>query len=87
VAWTWRTARRLSNCCALRSSSTLPVRDLRVPSPIASHEIAAVLPCGQFSRRGPACRRITGMPQAFLAVTATALAALVPLAVAATRPP
>jgi hypothetical protein len=27
------------------------------------------------------------MPQAFLAVTATALAALVPLAAAATRPP
>jgi hypothetical protein len=31
--------------------------------------------------------RITGMPQAFVAVTATALAALMPLAAAATRPP
>ena len=50
-----------------------------------------VLPCGAVlaARACVPARitgRITGMPRTFLAVTATALAALVPLAAAATRP-
>ena len=55
---------------------------------LSSHEIAAVLPCGAvLAARACVPARITGMPRAFLVVTATTLAALVPLAAAATRPP
>lgn len=53
-----------------------------------SREVAAVLPCGAvLAARACVPARITGMPKAFLAVTATALAALVPPAAAATQPP
>jgi hypothetical protein len=55
---------------------------------LGPHEVAAVLPCGAvLAARACVPARITGVPQAFLTVTATALAALLPLAAAATRPP
>jgi hypothetical protein len=89
VAWTWRAARRAEQLLCVAIVFNLGVFLVSVfASAIASHEIAAVLPCGAvLAARACVPARITGMPQAFLAVTATALAALVPLAVAATRPP
>jgi len=89
VAWTWRAARRAEQllCAAIVINIGVFLVSM-FPSAIASHEIAMVLPCGAvLAARACVPARITGMPQAFLAVTATALAALVPLAAAATRPP
>ncbi len=89
VAWTWRAASRAEQLLCVAIAVNIGVFVVSVfPSAIASHEIAAVLPCGAvLAARACVPARITGMPQAFLAVTATALIALVPLAVAATRPP
>ncbi len=96
VAWTWRTARRAEQllCVAIVVNIGLFVVSVFLGSGpasaslSASHEIAVVLPCGAvLAARACVPARITGMPQAFLAVAATALAALVPLAAAATRPP
>jgi hypothetical protein len=91
VIWTWRTASRAEQllCVAIVFNigtylvSVMP--PLRVLGP---HEVAAVLPCGAvLAARACVPARITGVPQAFLAVTATAMTALLPLAAAATRPP
>jgi hypothetical protein len=89
VAWTWRAARRAEQLLGVAIVVNLGVFLVSVfPSAIASHEIAAVLPCGAvLAARACVPARITGMPRAFLAVTAAALAALVPLGAAATRPP
>ena len=89
VAWTWRAARRAEQLLCVAIVFNIGVFLISVfPSASASHEIAAVLPCGAvLAARACVPARITGMPQAFLAVTATALAALMPLAAAATRPP
>src|SRR5580704_11664751 len=89
VARTWRAARRAEQLLCVAIAVNIGVFLVSVfPSAIASHEIAAVLPCGAvLAARACVPARITGTPQAFLAVTATALAALVPLAAAATRPP
>ena len=89
VAWTWRAARRAEQLLCVAIAVNIGVFLVSVfPSAIASHEIAVVLPCGAvLAARACVPARITGMPQAFLVVTATALAALVPLAAAATRPP
>ena len=89
VAWTWRTARRAEQLLCVAIVFNVGVFLVSVfPSAGASHEIAVVLPCGAvLAARACVPARITGMPQAFLAVTATALAALMPLAVAATGPP
>ena len=89
VAWTWRAARRAEQllCAAIVINIGLFLVSM-FPGALSSHEIAMVLPCGAvLAARACVPARITGMPQAFLAVTATALAALVPLAAAATRPP
>ena len=59
-----------------------------MPLPGGSHEVAVVLPCGAvLAARACVPARLTGTRRAGLAVTATALAALVPLAAAATQPP
>jgi hypothetical protein len=89
VAWTWRTAGRAEQLLCVAIAFNIGVFLVSVfPSAIASHEIALVLPCGAvLAARACVPARITGMPRAFLAVTATALAALVPLAAAATQPP
>ena len=89
VAWTWRAARRAEQllCVAIIVNIGMYVVSV-MPTPLHSREIAAVLPCGAvLAARACVPARITGTPRAFLAVTATALAALVPLAAAATRPP
>jgi hypothetical protein len=89
VVWTWRTARRAEQllCVAIIVNIGMYVVSV-MPTPHGSREVAAVLPCGAvLAARACVPVRITGMPRAFLAVTATALAALVPLAGAATRPP
>jgi hypothetical protein len=89
VAWTWRGAGRAEQLLFVAIAVNVGVFLVSVfPSAIASHEIALVLPCGAvLAARACVPARIAGMPQAFLALTATALAALVPLAAAATQPP
>ena len=89
VAWTWRAVGRAEQLLFVAIAVNIGVFVVSVfPSAIASHEIALVLPCGAvLAARACVPARITGMPQAFLAVTATILAALVPLAAAATQPP
>ena len=89
VAWTWRAASRAEQLLCVAIVINIGVFLVSVfPSAIASHEIAAVLPCGAvLAARACVPARITGTPRAFLVVTATALAALVPLAAAATQPP
>ncbi len=89
VAWTWRAARRAEQLLCVAIVFNVGVFLVSVfPSAIATHEIAMVLPCGAvLAARACVPARITGMRQAFLAVTATALAALVPLSAAATRSP
>jgi hypothetical protein len=89
VAWTWRAAHRAEQllCVAIVVNIGLFLVSV-FPGALSSHEIAMVLPCGAvLAARACVPARITGMPRAFLAVTATVLAALVPLAAAATRPP
>jgi hypothetical protein len=96
VAWTWRAASRAEQllCVAIVVNIGLFVVSVFLGSGpasaslSASHEIAVVLPCGAvLAARACVPARITRMPQAVLVVAATALAALVPLAAAATRPP
>jgi hypothetical protein len=89
VAWTWRAASRAEQllCVAIVVNIGLFLVSV-FPGALSSHEIAAVLPCGAvLAARACVPARITGMLRAFLVVTATALAALVPLAAAATQLP
>jgi hypothetical protein len=91
VVWTWRAASRAEQllCAAIIFNIGLYLASV-MPSLrfLGSHEVAAVLPCGAvLAARACVPARITAVPRAFLAVTATALAALLPLAAAATRPP
>jgi hypothetical protein len=89
VAWTWRTARRAEQLLGVAIVVNLGLYLVSVfPGATASHEIAMVLPCGAvLAARACVPARITGMRRAVVVVAATALAALVPLAAAATRPP
>jgi hypothetical protein len=89
VVWTWRTARRAEQLLCAAIVVNIGVYLVSVFAGAASsHEIAMVLPCGAvLAARACVPARITRMPQAFLAVTATALAALVLLSAAATRSP
>jgi hypothetical protein len=89
VVWTWRTARRAEQllCAAIVVNIGLYLVSVFTGA-TASHEIAIVLPCGAvLAARACVPARITRKPRAFLAVTATALAALLLLSAAATRPP
>ena len=88
VAWTWRAARRAEQLLCVAIAFNIGVLLISVmATPWHSREIAAVLPCGAvLAARACVPARITGVPQALLAVTAAALAALVPLAAAATEP-
>ena len=88
VAWTWRTACRAEQllCVAIVFNIGVLLISVMV-SPWHSREIAAVLPCGAvLAARACVPARITAVPQVSLAVTAAALAALMPLAAAATEP-
>jgi len=91
VAWTWRTASRAeqSLCVAIILNvgvylvSVMP--QLRILG--GPHEIIAVLPFGAvLAARACVPARIAGVPRAFPVVTATVLAAWLPLAVAANPP-
>src|SRR5450631_2755929 len=88
VAWTWRAARRAEQLLCVAIVFNIGVLLISVmATPWHSREIAAVLPCGAvLAARACVPARITRVPQALLAVTAAALAALVPLAAAATEP-
>jgi hypothetical protein len=89
VVWTWRAASRaeqLLGAAIIFNIGTYLVSVM--PLPDGSREVAAVLPCGAvLAARACVPAQITGTVQAGLAVTATALAALVPLGAAATQPP
>ena len=89
VVWTWRTASRAEQLlCAAIIFNTGTYLVSVMPLPGGSHEVAVVLPCGAvLAARACVPARLTGTRRAGLAVTATALAALVPLAAAATQPP
>jgi hypothetical protein len=90
VAWTWRTASRAEQLLCVAIVLNIGVYLVSVMPQVrflGPHEIVAVLPCGAvLAARACVPARITGVPQAFLAVTATVLAALLPLAAAATEP-
>ena len=88
VAWTWRAARRAEQLLCVAIVFNIGVLLISVmATPWHSREIAAVLPCGAvLAARACVPARFTGVPQSLLAVTAAALAALVPLAAAAAEP-
>lgn len=88
VAWTWRDAGRAEQLLCVAIIFNIGVLLISVmATPYHAREIAAVLPCGAvLAARACVPARFSGMPQAWLAVTVTALAALVPLAVAANQP-
>jgi len=89
VAWTWRAASRAEQllCAAIICNIGIYLVSV-MPLPDGSREVAAVLPCGAvLAARGCVPTRITGTVRAGLAVSVTALAALVPLGVAASQPP
>jgi hypothetical protein len=88
VAWTWRRASRAEQLLAAAIVCNVGVFALSVmPLPSGYREIVALLPCGAaLAARALVPARITGELRAFAAVTATALVALLPLSVAATRP-
>jgi hypothetical protein len=89
VLWTWRTASRAEQLVGLAIVFNLGVYVISVmPLPDNPHEIAAVLPCGAIlAARALVPARIASRRRAVPAIAATALIALVPLAVAAARPP
>ena len=89
VVWTWRAASRAEQllCAAIIFNIGLYLVSV-MPLPVGTREVAAVLPCGAvLAARACVPARITGTLQAGLAVTATALTALVPLGAAAAQPP
>lgn len=88
VVWTWRAASRAEQLLCAAVVFNLGTYLVSVmPLPGGSHEVAAVLPCGAvLAARACVPARLTGRLQAGLAATATALAALVPLCVAAAQP-
>ena len=88
VAWTWRRASRAEQLLAASIVFNVGVYAVSVmPQPSGYREIVALLPCGAaLAARALVPARITGQLRAFGAVTATALVALLPLSIAATRP-
>jgi hypothetical protein len=89
VVWTWRAASRAEQLLCVAIIANIGTYLVSVmPLPDGSREVAAVLPCGAvLAARACVPARITGTLQAGLAVTATALTALVPLGAAAAQPP
>ena len=89
VIWSWRRASRAEQLLLVAIVFNIVTYLVSVmPFPNVPREVAAVLPCGAvLAARALVPARITAMPRAVAAVGATALIALLPLAVAATRPP
>jgi hypothetical protein len=90
VAWTWRTATRaeqLLGVAIVVNVAVYVISTMPLPN-VGSHEVIAALPCGAvLAARALVPARIGGQPRAFAAVSAAGLAALLPLAATATRPP
>jgi hypothetical protein len=89
VTWIWRRASRGEQLLVVAIVFNVVTYLVSVmPFPNVPREVAVVLPCGAvLAARALVPIRITAMPRAFAAVAATGLLALMPLAVAATRPP
>ena len=89
VTWTWRRASRAEQLLVVAIVLNIGTYLVSVmPFPNVPREVAAVLPCGAvLAARALVPTRITAMPRAVAAVAATGMLALLPLAVAATRPP
>jgi hypothetical protein len=88
VAWTWRAARRAEQLLFAAIICNIGVYVVSViATSTHSREIVAVLPCGAvLAARACVPARMAGTRPALLVVAAAALAALLPLAAAATQP-
>jgi hypothetical protein len=89
VVWTWRTARRSEQllCVAIAVNLAAFVVST-LPQPMNSYEIVAVLPFGAvLAARACVPARSADARNGHVALAVAALAALVPLAAAATLPP
>ena len=89
VIWTWRTASRAEQLVCAAIVLNLAVFIVSVMATTTDQrEIAAVLPCGAvLAARACVPGRIVGPTRARVALAAAALAAVLPLAVAAAQPP
>jgi hypothetical protein len=90
VIWTWRTATRAKQLLGAAMVVVVVVYAISImPLPnVGTREIVPVLPCGAvLAARALVPARISGELRAFAAVAAAGLAALLPLASAATTPP
>jgi hypothetical protein len=88
VAWTWRTARRAEQllCVAIVVNVAAYIFST-IPVPSNNYELVAVLPCGAIlAARGLVPGRIAGQRTARVVVAVAGVAALFPLAAAATMP-
>jgi hypothetical protein len=89
VAWTWRTASRAEQllCAAIVINLALYVVST-IPIPSNPYEVVAILPCGAvLAARACVPRHIPDRLRAGVATGLAAAVALVPLAIAAARPP
>ena len=89
VAWAWRGASRADQLISAAIIFNVVVYVISVmPLPDGSREVAVLLPGGAvLAARGLVPSAITGRLTVFAAVAASAMLALVPLGVSATRPP
>lgn len=89
VIWTWRTASRAEQLVCVAIVVNLGIFVVSAMAATTDQrEIVAVLPCGAvLAARACVPGRIVGATRARVAVAAAALAAVVPLAAAATQPP
>jgi hypothetical protein len=89
VIWTWRRASRAEQLLVVAIVFNVGTYLVSVINSFdGSRELAAVLPCGAvLAARALVPARITEMPRAFVAVAAAGLIALLPLDIAASRPP
>jgi hypothetical protein len=88
VAWRWRTARRAEQVLFTAIVVNIGAYTIStLPNPWVPHDLAAVLPAGAIlGARALVPDRVTGRLTAFAAVGAAAVAALLPLSLAAARP-
>jgi hypothetical protein len=88
VAWRWRTARRAEQILFVAILVNIGAYTIStLPNPWVPHDLVTVLPAGAIlGARALVPDRFTGRLTAFAAVSAAALAALLPLSLAAGRP-
>jgi hypothetical protein len=90
VAWRWRTARRAEQLLLVAIVVNIAAYTIStLPTPRTPHDLVTVLPAGAIlGARALVPDRLTGRRTALAATaTAAAVAALLPLSLAATRPP